>query len=1092
MPLPFSHIPEPDGLSDQISKLFGKWFKVYRDEIGLFLWSAAILFLIHGSNILFNNFAETAFLKRYGVFYLPIITAVTSVLTFFVMGFLSGLMLILPMSRLLTYVLLFCGGSVAALRLLIPLDLDLLYPVLYVLKTQYEVLLGLLFWNLANDLFNTRQSKRIFPLITAGGITGGIIGSFGTPFLAKVITLDNLMLAYLMTTLAGAIAVKRMGTRYPSSFLSNTSHAKGKKRTTFVEELKGVFPVIKESNLLKILILLTLLPNIVIPIMNYQFSYIIDRTFATEQGMISFYGYFRGIQNVIALFISLLAGRIYGRFGLPVALMFHPLNYMLVFFSFLFRFDIFSAMYARLSTAVLRNTINAPARAILLGLFPEPGRALIRPFLRGTVVRVGILLGSGFILISQAYMHPKYLSFVALVFSAIWIGTVFYLKRIYPEILTDIIGSNTLNIKALDPQDVLQIFRDKKMESPLTRSFLSAHGEACLWYGRLLKSLRVNDLDDHILFKLRQEDDRTRTELLSLLSSQAGKKALPVFLDLIDITKPDLMVAFAKAAKSVYPDMPLDFQKGVFEAAKNPEVRAYALIGLYCKDPHMYKMVIDSWLNSKELPERRAGVLAAGESESYEYVKKLKLMLHTEKDISIVPLILRALDHLGTSDLNELTLPYLSHSSETVRLSALATFKIADDNDAKILLGLMGDPSDRVRNLAIERLKITPRINARLLVESLAIPGRRVRNGLFELAESLDIKDGEFFRFFRSQLESGYRNLAEAEALRHFYESPERDLLIDHLHQRKELFLENVLRALAILDRSGRMEVIRQGLSSGDSRQQSNSLEALENFMDRSMSGIMMPLLENLSVSKCLAVGKKHFKLPNIGSDTSVLFPILLADEDWLTVALTLNLINHSRFKGIEIGIIKKLGRSQDKRISPIALSVLQWQRSERHEEDVKIESGINIPDMILHLRGIQIFCGLSVSEMASVASVTEEAIYPPGRILINKGDIWNKLYLIVSGEVSVVECPEGHGDPTEELYRIGAGECVGEMALFDDVPRSVSIQTTEESRFLVLHKQAFEEMVQEYPEIAISICKDLSARLRKLHHKIQPSESSP
>ena len=191
-------------------KLVAKWVNLYQDEIGLFLWSALLLFLIRTSNILFNNFAETAFLKRFGVQYLPYITAVNSVSTFFIMGLLAGVMVKMPGSRLLSYTLIICGISVGVFRLLITLDIGFLYPVLYVMKTQYEVLFGFLFWNLANDLFNTRQSKRIFPLITAGGICGGIIGSFGTPSLAKLISINNLMIVYLVTTFAGAAAVKRM------------------------------------------------------------------------------------------------------------------------------------------------------------------------------------------------------------------------------------------------------------------------------------------------------------------------------------------------------------------------------------------------------------------------------------------------------------------------------------------------------------------------------------------------------------------------------------------------------------------------------------------------------------------------------------------------------------------------------------------------------------------------------------------------------------------------------------------------------------------------------------------------------------------
>ena len=85
----------------------------------------------------------------------------------------------------------------------------------------------MVFWNLANDLFNTRQSKRLFPLITAGGVLGGVVGSFATPILGKAISLDNLMLAYLGISLIGAMSVKKMGSSFPTLLLSEK---KGKKK----------------------------------------------------------------------------------------------------------------------------------------------------------------------------------------------------------------------------------------------------------------------------------------------------------------------------------------------------------------------------------------------------------------------------------------------------------------------------------------------------------------------------------------------------------------------------------------------------------------------------------------------------------------------------------------------------------------------------------------------------------------------------------------------------------------------------------------------------------------------------------------------
>jgi hypothetical protein len=65
--------------------------------------------------------------------------------------------------------------------------------------------------------------------------------------------------------------------------------------------------------------------------MNYQFNFAVNEQFATESGLIEFFGYFRGVLNIISLVILLFVGKLYDRFGLPVALMFHPFNYILVF-----------------------------------------------------------------------------------------------------------------------------------------------------------------------------------------------------------------------------------------------------------------------------------------------------------------------------------------------------------------------------------------------------------------------------------------------------------------------------------------------------------------------------------------------------------------------------------------------------------------------------------------------------------------------------------------------------------------------------------------------------------------------------------------
>lgn len=1068
-------------------KRLGNWLKIYEDEITLFLWCAALLFLIRSSSILFNNFAETAFLKRYGVEYLPLVYVVNSISTFIIMGFMTGLIGGVPGSRLLTYMLGFCGLSVAGLRFVVPLGIDLLYPVLFVLKAQYEVLLGLLFWNLANDLFNTRQSKRIFPLITAGGVLGGVIGSFATPPLAKFIALDNLMFAYLGTALSGAFLVRAMGLRFPTLLLSDKKTKKTRKRLALVEEFKKVLPLIKESTLVKILILLTLMPNVAIPIMNYQFNYAIDQSFATEGGMIQFFGYFRGVLNVISLIILLFVGRLYGRWGLPVALMFHPFNYVLAFLAFLLRFDIFSAMYARISTNVLRTTINNPAREVLMGLFPVSYRAAIRPFLRGTVVRIGVLTGAGIIMLSERIFHPRYLSIAGCVFIGAWIVSTFALKRNYSKILLNLISRNMLDLKSMEDQDVGHVFRDKTIRSQLIQNLSSARGQDAVWYAKLLKSLEIEDLDTHILELIRKQDDRVKIGLLPLVSAKAGAQGIRVFRELLDPGKPELSIAVIEAANRFPPESVTSFNQEVFDAAEDLEIKARTIRLLYTRSPEKYQALIASWLQSSHGAEKKAGIIAAGESGDAAYAPLLKDLLGGEEDGRLIAEILKSLSRLGAEGINEWILPYLSHPLEPVRRSALESFDIRDDEAIRRVILLLDDESDEIRELAKGKLIHASYRNMPLLVESMGIPRRNIREGLSELLQSLNIKDLDVFKFARTQLERSYRNMAELEALNLFSEGRERDLLIAHLNEKRKSRLDHVLRVLAIQDGSGQMRLIWRGLSSVDSRQRSNSLEALEDFVDPSLGRIMVPLLEDLPADQCLAQGRRTFKLPRFDADPAGLCAHLLEKYDWVTLVLSLFLVGRQGHDGLEYQCIEKLNESDNRHVRQMAGRVLAKLKEGPLTEENPMEAAISIPDKILHLRKIQIFEGLAVSELAAVASVTEEVEFPEGEVVIRQGDPGDTMYLIIRGEVVVLKQVEKEGEDIE-LDRIKGGDYFGEMALFEDNVRSATIRTAEDCRFLVLHKREFAEIVREYPQIALHICKVLSNRLLRLHEKLRTS----
>ncbi|BEQ16667.1 Crp/Fnr family transcriptional regulator [Desulfoferula mesophila] len=142
-----------------------------------------------------------------------------------------------------------------------------------------------------------------------------------------------------------------------------------------------------------------------------------------------------------------------------------------------------------------------------------------------------------------------------------------------------------------------------------------------------------------------------------------------------------------------------------------------------------------------------------------------------------------------------------------------------------------------------------------------------------------------------------------------------------------------------------------------------------------------------------------------------------------------------------------------------------------------------SLSEKILLLRRMEIFEGLAVAELAAVASVCREDKAESGQNIITEGDAGESMYLIIKGKVVVSQ--EGEDGCAMELASLGEGDYVGEMALFDDAPRSATVVADGPVKLLVLYKREFDETVREYPQVALQMCKELSRRLRKLHEKI-------
>jgi CRP/FNR family cyclic AMP-dependent transcriptional regulator len=135
-------------------------------------------------------------------------------------------------------------------------------------------------------------------------------------------------------------------------------------------------------------------------------------------------------------------------------------------------------------------------------------------------------------------------------------------------------------------------------------------------------------------------------------------------------------------------------------------------------------------------------------------------------------------------------------------------------------------------------------------------------------------------------------------------------------------------------------------------------------------------------------------------------------------------------------------------------------------------------------LRNIPLFAALTDTDLELLEQHANTRTFPRNAILINEGDETDSLYVILSGKVRVfMSNPDGKEIILNEQ---GPGEHFGELALIDDAPRSASVMALEKTRVSVISRQDFRNVLNCNPDIAFSLIKDLSRRVRILSDNVR------
>jgi len=293
------------------------------------------------------------------------------------------------------------------------------------------------FWAYLTELTRTDQSKRLYGLIGAGGVIGGLMANFTVWQYIQKSGIGVLLAGAAVVTVIVAAIVLRLETiaRRPGAAISRQASA-SPKTTSEKTAPKGnpVFDgarLVVASKYLLAIAMITFLYEINSQILDYQYSSAAE-TIQGAGGTQAFFGRVGTIIGVISVVTQLfLVSFITRTFGITTALLILPAAMAAASGIYFVTPMLMTAALLTISDNSFNYSINQTAREMLYVPTSDDVKYKARAFINMLVQRVGkgaaILMALGFDAMSN--LPIRYLSILAFAVIAIWVAFGWYAGR---------------------------------------------------------------------------------------------------------------------------------------------------------------------------------------------------------------------------------------------------------------------------------------------------------------------------------------------------------------------------------------------------------------------------------------------------------------------------------------------------------------------------------------------------------------------------------------------------------------------------------------------------------------------------------------
>jgi AAA family ATP:ADP antiporter len=1035
---------------------------VRRDELGRTGLSFCILLLVVGSYTIVKAVRDAVFLSRFGITELSLVAIGLAVLAGVIVARYQRATAGKPRHWVITVTHTIIAASLVGL-----------WWAMRGQGVSDAVAWTLYVWSALFGVFIVR----LFGVIGAGAIIGGLSGGLAAQWLAPVLgTPGLLLLAAGMLMLAAALSHAAWPMRLSEATAPRTKREAGKGQN-------GIIDLVRRPSFVRLIALGLLLSTMVTTLIDWQFKAVAKHTFAGRtDAMAAFFGSLFAYQSAASLVFQVFAtGWLLRRFGVGVGRQVLPVALVLGSVAILGHGALpigllAAAAGAKVAEGGLRFAIDKATQELTWLPVPKDDRDRSKSLVDTVVDRLGTgVTGIAWLgLAAIGWDRPDkvhLVSVLALLLLVLWLAVLRTTQRAYVNAFREGLAS-----RAIDLESLRMALGDAAAMRTITETLESEDGGKVRFGLYLLErceqklpdlSATIGHPDSDVkvqALRLATEhhDDRYEELAEKLLNHTDGevRETAIVYLrralgrasimehEVADEASIDDAMGFSRALIAL--DDPKESKpasRAISQSLRqDDEGRIERIRMLGAAPPSAAADLLRPLLSDDDEQVVEAALYAAGRAKAVALATELADLLGAQRWRARA---LTALTDIGAAAIERLVDRLQDQSAPLEARRAIVWLAGASRSPA------MGPPLETmlgndVPELARAATRAIARLNAQAPVR---VDGKRTERLLLD---ELD----ELYRELLLLGRGGWPHARRATEDEDFFERA--------LRESSNARVNRLFFLLSLLYPPEDTRNAHRGLSSPVKATRSKSLEFLDNVLTADLRARMLPALDEIAHPQLSAAARRVAAIAP-ESLTEALVRMLEGSDRWLR-AVACWKIGVDRIAALR-GDLERLDAGSDHELAPVLQRALR-QLDTPEEKDPAV--GLTLVEKALKLRTVDVLEQASSEDLAYVAQIAEEVELGPESTIYADGDAPDALYVVLDGEV---ELKQGE----VEIGVIGAGEAFGSWALVDDAPRVASAHTKSAATLLKVDREEFIDLLSDRAGIVQALFKAMVGRIRAL-----------